>query len=151
MQHVIITGVPGFDGRYPFDLEHRELTTREWGWIKRLAGYLPLALDDDAFGDPELITVFAAIALRRQGKVEAADVPRAFETLSDAPFGAAITLETDEEAQPDAGPPPPSSNENGVSSGTDSPTISETSAEILNSSGTPASATSESAQPRLVS
>ena len=50
-------------------LEGRELTTREWGWIKRLSGYLPLNIED-GLGDPELVIVFAAIALRRAGKVE---------------------------------------------------------------------------------
>ena len=39
-------GVPPYDGRYDFDLEGRELTTREWGWIKRLSGYLPLTIEE---------------------------------------------------------------------------------------------------------
>ena len=39
--------------------------------------------------------MFAAIALRRAGKIDAQDVPRVFEELVDAPFGSAITLETD--------------------------------------------------------
>ena len=89
---LILEHVPPYDGRYEWDLEGRELTTREWGWIKRLAGYLPLNIED-GLGDPELIAVFAAIALRRAGKVETNEVPRAFEYLSDAPFdGSAITL-----------------------------------------------------------
>ena len=74
MDYIVIEGVPPYDGRYEFDLEGRELTTREWGWIKRHSGYLPLTIED-GFTDPELVTVFAAIALRRAGKVEAREVP----------------------------------------------------------------------------
>ena len=115
MDWLILEHVPPYDGRYEWDLEGRELTTREWGWIKRLAGYLPLNIED-GLGDPELIAVFATIALRRAGKVETAEVPRAFEYLSDAPFdGSRIRLETDTvEAEDDAGPPPESSSSNGA-------------------------------------
>ena len=45
MNHLIITGVPPYDGRYEFDME-RDFTTREWGWLKRLAGYLPLNIEE---------------------------------------------------------------------------------------------------------
>ena len=44
MDWLTIKGVPPWDGRYEFDLEDRELTTREWGWIKRWSGYLPLTV-----------------------------------------------------------------------------------------------------------
>ena len=74
MDWLILEQVPPYDGRYEWDLEGRELTTREWGWIKRLAGYLPLNIED-GLGDPELIAVFAAIALRRAGKVETTRSP----------------------------------------------------------------------------
>ena len=76
---------------------------------------------EEGFGDPELVIVFAAIALRRAGKVEAKDVPQVFERLSDAPFGERITLETDvAEEDDDAGPPAPSSSSNGDASGASS-------------------------------
>ena len=67
MDYIVIEGVRPYDGRYEFDLEGRELTTREWGWIKRLSGYLPLTIEE-GLTDPELITVFACIALRRAGQ-----------------------------------------------------------------------------------
>ena len=103
MDYIVIEGVRPYDGRYEFDLAGQELTTREWGWIKRLSGYLPLTVEE-GLSDPELIVVFAAIALRRAGKVEPKEVPEVFERLSDAPFGAAITMETEaeEEAEADA-------------------------------------------------
>jgi hypothetical protein len=149
MDHIVIAGVAPYEGRWEFDLDQRELSTREWGWIKRLAGYLPLTIEE-GLTDPELIVVFACIALRRAGKVEPGDVPRVFEQLSDAPFGSAITMETDvaEEPEGDAGPPTPSSTGNGDTSGPGSPTSSETSPSPRSLSGMLVSATSESAPSR---
>ena len=42
MTSIAITGCKPYDGHYELDF-NQELTTREWGWIKRHAGYLPLA------------------------------------------------------------------------------------------------------------
>ena len=153
MDYVVIEGIHPYEGRYEFDLEERELTTREWGWIKRLAGYLPLDLDEEQFGDPEVLIVFAAIALRRAGKIEAKDVPQVFERLSDAPFGAAVTLESDvaDEQEADAGPPPASSNSNDGASGPSSSPSSETSAPTPKASGTRGSVSSVSAPVRSAS
>ena len=41
MSELVITGMRPYDGRYPFDLYEQAFTVREWGWIKRLTGYLP--------------------------------------------------------------------------------------------------------------
>ena len=148
MDYIVIEGVPPYDGRWEWDFEDRELTTREWGWIKRLTGYLPLTIEE-GLGDPELVIVFAAIALRRAGKVEAKDVPQVFERLGDAPFGERITLETDTvDEEDDAGPPAPSSSLNGADSGASSPKNSGTWELSPRPSGMPGSATSESAPPR---
>ena len=149
MDRIVIEGVHPYDGRWDFDLVGRELTTREWGWIKRLSGYLPLTIEE-GFSDPELITVFAAIALRRAGRIEPREVPEVFERLSDAPFGSAITLETEEAEEDDVGPPSPSSSANGDVSGAFSTPSLETSEPSPSSSGTPASATSESGPPTSV-
>jgi hypothetical protein len=148
---IVITNVPPYDGRYDFDLEQRELSTREWGWIKRLAGYLPLELNDEQkWGDPELVTVFAVIALRRAGRIEAREVPRVFELLADAPFdGAAIQYETEPVEEDDAGPPASSSNGSTAASGPSLSESSETSPPSPPASGTPASATSPSAPSTL--
>jgi hypothetical protein len=139
---LVIEGAAPYDGEYELDLDS-ELTTREWGWVKRLAGYLPLALDEQAFGDPEFVCVLAAIALKRARRVEASEVPATFERLVDAPFGSTIRLipDPDEPAEDaDAGPPVASSSENGSSSGDASRTSSETSAATRSGSGTPGSA-----------
>ena len=143
MDWIVIDGVPPYEGRWQFDLDTQELTTREWGWIKRLSGYLPLTVEE-GLSDPELIVVFACIALRRAQKVAPAEVPDVFERLSDAPFGSAITMETDvKEAAEEASPPPPSSSSgNGDASGDGSTKSSETSPPSLEVSGTPASDTS---------
>ena len=152
MDYIVVEGVRPYDGRYEFDLEGQALTTREWGWIKRLSGYLPLTVDEGA-RDPELIVVFAVIALRRAGKVEPRDVPAVFETLSDAPFGSTITMETDvvEEEAEEKRPPPESSTSSGDTSGPSSQKSSETLALSPNRSGTPGSVTSLSAQERSAS
>ena len=151
MDYLVIEGVPPYDGRWPFDIEGQELTTREWGWIKRLSGYLPASIEE-GLADPELIVVFACIALRRASKVESREVPDLFERLADAPFSSAITMETDgEEAAAEASPPPSSSSENGDASGDASLTSSETSAPSPPASGMPDLVTSESPPTRSVS
>jgi len=151
---IVITGVMPWDGRYPFDIADSEPTTREWGFIKRLSGYLPTTIEDGLRGaDPELICVFAAIAVRRAGKIQNDEIQGLFDRLADAPFGATVRLDTDTselEDDGDVGPPAGSSNGNASSSGSDSPTSSETSPATPEGSGTPASATSGSDQPTLV-
>jgi len=130
MDYVVITGVKPYDGRYELDLEGAGFTTREWGWIKRLSGYLPLTITDGlAGGDAELFSVFATIALRRAGKIEAKDVPDVWERIADADFDSSITLDTDRTVEEDdaSSPPPPSSSGNNSSSGAGSTTSSETS------------------------
>jgi hypothetical protein len=143
MGSIVIAGVAPYDGRYDLDLEQRELTTREWGWIKRLSGYLPLTVED-GFGDPELITALAAIALRRAGKIQADEVPAVFDRLADAPFGAAITLDLgqQEDADPADPPLPPSSPVSNGFSGVGSTPSSDRSTGIPRGSGTRGSGSS---------
>lgn len=146
MDWIVLEGVKPYDGRYPFDIDGQDFTTREWGWIKRHAGYMPLTIEDGFSGaDPELFAVFAIIALRRAGKIEPRDVPGVFERLADAPFETTIRLENDEpavEQEGDAGPPETGRNGNPGSSGLVSPRNSGTSEQIRARSGTPASASS---------
>jgi hypothetical protein len=148
-----VTGVKPWDGSYELRFAD-ELTTREYGWIKRLSGYLPLELDKAVTGgDPEFMCVLAAIAMRRAGKIDADQVPDVFERLADAPFGSTITFDTDDEpeAEGDAGPPARSSTGNGSSSGDGSTTSSETSPASPPDSGTPASDSSASVPLKSVS
>ena len=42
MRWITLTGFKPYDGRYEFDLDGNEFTAREWGWLKRLAGYMPM-------------------------------------------------------------------------------------------------------------
>lgn len=143
---ITIAGVRPYDGRYELDLHGSPLTTREWGWIKRHAGYVPGTINDAAYSDPELIAVLAVITLRRNGLLEPREVPAAYDRLQDQPAGPTITIEFgDVEAEDDdAGPPASSSSENASSSGHDSPTSSESSGPRPSHSGTPRSATSVS-------
>ena len=140
---IIIAGVPPYDGRYDFNFE-QGLNTKEWGWIKRHAGYLPVTLGDDAFSDPELVCVLAIIALHRAGRVEARDVPKVFDRFADAPFGTTVTVEPDPDvqAEEDGADPLESSNGNEPSSGTSSTTNSETSEPTQPLYGIPGSDTS---------
>ena len=144
---VIIHGVPPYDGTYELDWD-REFTVREWGWIKRHAGYLPLTIGGDAFADPELISILAVIVLRRAGTIQPDDVPRVFDRFLDAPFGSTITIEGDT-VEEDGSDPLESSNGNDSFSGTSSTTSSETSPPTPPASGNPNSAISAS-DPRML-
>jgi hypothetical protein len=149
---LVIENIRPWDGRYEFATPDL-WTTREWGWVKRLSGYLPMTVEDGwSGGDPELFAVMAIIALHRAGKVSAAEAPGLFtDRFADVPFGATIRLEADqEETEPeetDAGPPTSSSSGSSSANGDDSRPSSGRSALIPPASGIPASATSTSARP----
>lgn len=154
MDTIVINGVRPYDGRYDFDLEGAPLTVREWGWIKRLSGYLPLTVDEGLAGaDPELFAVFAAIALRRGHHIEAREVPEVFGRLGDSPFETAIRLElgADDDAEGDALPPTESSPVSGNTSGEPLSPNSGLSDGNPPHIGTPDSGTSASESARLAS
>jgi hypothetical protein len=139
MQWVVISGVGDLDGRYEFDLAGRDLTTREWGWIKRHSGYLPLTIEEGFDGaDPELFACFAIIALYRAGKVLPRDVPAAFDRVVDAPFGATVTIESDDSEEAEQSPPVSSSNGSDSISGDASQTNSENPETLPSPIGIPA-------------
>jgi len=150
VNYLVIEGLKPWDGRYEFDLAEQELTTREWGWIKRLSGYLPMTFGDGLGGvDPELICVFAAIALVRAGRIQKDEVVDTYNRFADEPFRDSIFLEADDEPEEaDAGPPATSSNGSSSINGPGSRTSSESSDTIPPPSGIPASATSTSAPAR---
>ena len=85
---ITLTGVKPYDGRYELDLDGQPLTMREWGWIKRHAGYLPVTLTGEAFTDPELITMLAIISMTRAGKITNGDVPDLWDRFQDVPVSA---------------------------------------------------------------
>lgn len=146
MDYVVIEGVPPYDGRYEFDLRGSAFSVREWGWIKRHAGYLPLTLDDGLLGsDAELMAVFAIVAMVRAGKVDREDVPDVWERFADAPGVVTVRLELQPRGADDADPrSTESSNENGTYSGDDSTRNSAASADPVSPIGTLASDISES-------
>jgi hypothetical protein len=148
---LVLKGGTVYDGRYPFDLDSSDFTVREWGWIKRHAGYLPLTVEEGFAGaDPELYVVFAVIALVRANRVGVADVPRVLDVLAEMPGTLTIRFETDPDEEEEAAeePLPPSrsrsSSESDASSGNGSRVSSEISPLPRRVSGTPDSATSES-------
>ena len=139
MTYLVIRGAQPWDGRYEFDLAENAITTREWGWIKRLTGYLPLTMDEGLDGaDPELYAVFAAIALHRAGKIRPDEVPEIFDRFVDRPFDPEdVTLEADQVDEEEVLPPPRSSTPNGDSSGAASRTSSERSEATRPATGIP--------------
>jgi len=147
MDWLIVDNVRPYSGRYEFDIAGQEFTTREWGWIKRHSGYLPMTIEDGfAQADPELFCVFAAIAMRRAGRIEAREVADVFDRLADAPFGTTIRLEADtadvDDDDPFGASIQESSPPNTPTSGDDSKTNGAKSADVPKSSGTVVSATS---------
>jgi hypothetical protein len=144
---IVIEDVAPYDGRYPL-ADAAEFSVREWGWVKRFAGYQPLTVDD-AFrnGDAELVAVLGLIAVHRAGKFQAADAGEVWERFQEAPFFTGVRFDLDpddQEGEADAeGPPAGNSTGNAASSGDGSTASSETSLTPLNGSGSPDSASSE--------
>jgi hypothetical protein len=148
VDYLTVEGVRPYDGRYEFDLRGSTFSVREWGWIKRYSGYLPLTIDEGLAGsDAELMAVFALIALSRARRLATEDVPDAWERFADAPGVVTVRLELTREvaAASDADDPPPrKQNGNAADSGDDSRTSSEISDETRRATGTPGSASSAS-------
>lgn len=130
---IVIQGVGGYDGEYELDTE-RAFNTREWNWIKRIAGYMPMTIGDGlAGGDPDLYVALAVIAMCRDGKIDRTEGVRVAEVLSEAPFDNTSIQMVFPDAEDDAPlastsePEPQSVNgslEKQTSSGPDSPTSS---------------------------
>jgi hypothetical protein len=141
MLYMSITGISPYDGRYEFDPD-RDFTTREWGWIKTMSGYLPLTIGDGfEGGDPELFAALAVVCLHRDGKVDQRQVKDVFERILDAPFGTTLRVEGDldeDTDEGDAGPPVSKLNGNEPTSGDASATSLETLVLPPKPSGTPA-------------
>lgn len=142
---IIVEGVKPYDGRYEF-VTPDEFTTREWGWMKRLAGYMPMTIEKGLEGiDPELFLVLALVAMYRAGKIQAREVAEVFERVSDSPFERSIRLEMEAIAEEDEeDPPPPSSRESGSIGGANGYPSSEISDDVQSRTGTRALDTSES-------
>lgn len=157
MDHLVIENFRPYEGRYGMDLS-QGITTREWGWLKRLAGYSPLTVEDGyRTYDPEFWAVFAVILLRRAGKIQTRDVEATFERLVDEDFTSVIRIEFDAgdvaEVDDENADPTGSSTGSIASSGPASSESSETpttptsrtpSSDPPSPSGTPASASSVS-------
>lgn len=105
---IVIKNIRPYDGEYDLDLGDPPLTTLEWRWIKKLAGYLPGTFRDGLEGsDPDIVCVLAVIAMRRAGKFDTDEGPRVFQRLSEAPFdGAAISLIAEQVEDGDEDGPP---------------------------------------------
>lgn len=68
MDKIVITGIAGYDGEYPFDASY--FTNGELHTIKRMAGVRAGEIQASfEAGDNDLVVAIAAIALERNGKV----------------------------------------------------------------------------------
>ena len=83
---IVVKGVPPYDGEYELDTD-RAFSTREWHWIKKIAGYMPLTVGEGfAGGDPELFVAVAVIAMCRSGKIRREDALQVAEHIAEAPY-----------------------------------------------------------------
>jgi hypothetical protein len=148
MKSIVVSGIPPYDGRYPLYTTD-EFNRREWGWMKRLAEYLPVDFMDEeqrGLGDPEFLSVVLIVALHRAGKIETAEVPQVWERLADFNMFECLVIHADVEEEEEQLPPTSGTSSNGspVSSGLVSPTNSGISGSSPSAPGSPPSATSES-------
>lgn len=99
---ITITGVNGYDGEYPLDLDEHFFTNGELKDIKLMTGVRGGELME-AFsaGDNDLVVAFAVIAIRRSGKVIQPDV------LWNAEAGC-IVFADDSDSEGEQSLPPPS-------------------------------------------
>jgi hypothetical protein len=144
---VELKGAKPWDGRYELEILEQPLTTREWRWVKKYAGYIPMTLTPENWTDPDVVTVLAIIAMHRANRVTEDQIPDLWERLSDLPFGDTIVLTTDPDPEADARPPDRKKSSSRGSSGASSPTASANRDETQEATGSPRSATSESAEP----
>lgn len=101
----VIKGIKPYDGEYPLD--DSEFTTREWSWIKKISGYLPLTAEEGfKGGDPELFVALAVIAMVRAERIQKSDAMAVADKLLDSAFGSSLTFvaDEDEEGEDDADP-----------------------------------------------
>lgn len=136
MGRFVITGMGGLDGAYDFDLDELDLTLREWGWVKRHSGYMPLTLVEGlAGGDTALMVIVALIVVRRAGKLRTDEFDQAVDRFQDAPLGASIDFDlgvvVDDDADPTTPTSPESLTANDGPSGTPGKTNGATSDDVL--------------------
>lgn len=105
MARIIIQGIKPWDGDYDLDTD-RAFNAREWRWIKKVSGYMPLTVSDGfAGGDPDLFVALAVIAMCREGRIGRDEGLTVADQLAEVPFdGAAINLVGDD-VEDDALPP----------------------------------------------
>lgn len=98
----VIKGVKPYDGEYPLD--DSEFTTREWSWIKKISGYLPMTAEEGfKGGDPELFVALAVIAMVRAERIEKSGAMAMADRLMDESFGGAVTFIADEADEDEEG------------------------------------------------
>ncbi len=107
MASIKIHGIRPWDGEYELDPD-RSFNTREWNWIKKVSGYMPLTVQDGfAGGDPSLFVALAVISMCRAGRITREEGLRVADELAEAPFdGASITMVGDDAPEEDANPVP---------------------------------------------
>ena len=141
---IVVKGMKPWDGEYELDTD-RAFSSREWHWIKKVSGYLPLTVREGFAGqDPDLYVALALIAMCRNGRIQRDDWQRVAEQMAEAPFDAqSITLVGPAEAEVDDDIPPVLTSEPAGSSPTSSLENNSSEKPNPNSSGEPSKTSSD--------
>ena len=141
---IVVKGMRPWDGEYELDTD-RAFSSREWHWIKRVSGYLPLTVREGFAGqDPDLYVALALIAMCRNGRIQRDAWQRVAEQMAEAPFDAqSITLVGPAESEEDADIPPDLTSEPVGSSPTSSLESNSSEKPKQNSSGEPSRTSSD--------
>lgn len=114
MSFITLRGVPPWDGTYEFDVD-RSFTTRELRWMKQIAGYLPVSLQEGLEGgDADVVITLVCIAMHRAGKLAREDVLDVADRMSDLPVGDEdtwITIDSTGDEVDELPPAPPLEHE----------------------------------------
>ena len=116
MAEVVISGVPPWDGEYDLN-EDLPWNTREWRWVKLIAGVMPAGYEQAYEGrDADLFLAIAVIGLCRAGRIGKTEGPTVAAELEEVPWGdGKITIRGSEAAddiplEPTTTPEPSSLN-----------------------------------------
>jgi hypothetical protein len=141
---IVVKGMRPWDGEYELDTD-RAFSSREWHWIKKVSGYLPLTVREGFAGqDPDLYVALALIAMCRNGRIQRDDWQRVAEQMAEAPFDAqSITLVGPAEAEVEDEIPPVLTSEPAGSSPTSSLENDSSGTPNPNSSGDPSKKSSD--------
>lgn len=138
MAAIRLNGTGRFDGEYDLGDNDRVFNGREWHWIKKISGYMPLTISEGFAGrDPDLFVALAVIAMCRAGKIRRESALDVAEQLLEVPYEGSNTIDLiGDDVEDDDENPPALEGENAESLPSDSPSNDNTKKDNGNPSGT---------------